>query len=70
MLIEDTILNTLAQSISDEIDKEILTMLQATRIVQQEATEKALRDEYPTLMEAWEEYQVKLRLIQAGQLSR
>ncbi len=70
MFIEDSVLDTLTQQISDEIDKEILTVCNATLIVEQELKEKMLREEYPTLMESWEEYQVKLKLISAGQLTR
>lgn len=51
--------------------KKILEFHDTCRIVmEQQGTEEALRNEYPSLMQVWEEYQVMLRLIQAGQLSR
>jgi hypothetical protein len=70
IFLENSLLEQMSQEICIQIDKDILTDMQAIIIVEQEAKERSLREEYPTLMEAWEEYQVKLKLIQAGQLTR
>lgn len=63
-------LEQMAHEVRERIDRDILTITRAEAILTQEAAEKALREEYPSLMESWEEYQVKLRLIHAGQSSR
>ena len=44
------------------LQEEILQMTQKS--------EAALRAEYPALQEAWENYQVMLRLIRAGELTK
>lgn len=43
--------------------------VKARKVMAREAAEEELRNEYPSLMESWEEYQVKLRLIQSGNSS-
>jgi hypothetical protein len=55
----------------EKVQKRILEFHDTARIVMaRQDEEEALRNEYPSLMKSWEEYQVMLRLTQAGQLSR
>jgi hypothetical protein len=67
---EDDLSTMMALEIQKEIDMVILQEFEAASIIEKQQKEAALRDEYPALMEAWEEYQVKLKLIEAGQLTK
>ena len=67
---EDEIGAILSRQMQEEIDMVILQELEAASIIEQQKREEALRAEYPSLKEAWEDYQVQLKLIEAGQLMK